>query len=227
VFAAMCRFTQGAAHGADQAGSTIACRRTNAAAWAQTVTFAGKTMPPQSGLQQMCLEMRPELKRFLLARGCGPSDADDVLQDLYIRIETTTTGPIRTPRAYLYQMANNLAHTRRRTEKRRQARDAGWIDAHQSADEADKTPDAETALGDRDELARVEAHLRALPERTAFIFRQYRIEGVSQKAIADELGISLSAVEKHLQRAYKAVVAIREERDGFAATSAPQEGTDR
>lgn len=191
------------------------------------MTSAGESVPPQSGLQQMCLAMRPELKRFLLARGCGQADADDLLQDLYIRIETTTTGPIRTPRAYLYQMANNMAHTRRRTETRRQARDADWIDARQCGDEADRTPDPETALGDRDELARVEAHLRALPERTAFIFRQYRIEGASQRAIADELGISLSAVEKHLQRAYKAILAIRQEQEAAFTVPAPQQGRDR
>lgn len=193
-----------------------------------TLTSAGKIVPPQSGLQQMCLAMRPELKRFLLARGCGAADADDLLQDLYIRIETSTMGPIRTPRAYLYQMANNMAHTRRRTETRRQARDADWIDARRSGDEADTTPDPETALGDRDELARVEAHLRALPERTAFIFRQYRIEGASQKAIAQELGISLSAVEKHLQRAYKAVLAIRQDQDAvFGGLAPPRQGEDR
>jgi len=184
-------------------------------------------VPPQSGLQQMCLAMRPELRRFLLARGCGPADADDLLQDLYIRIETTITGPIRTPRAYLFQMVNNMAHTRRRTEMRRQARDADWLDVRQGGDEADRTPTAEAVLGDRDELARVEAHLRALPERTAFIFRQYRLEGASQKAIADDLGISLSAVEKHLQRAYKAVLAIRHGQDPDLAMPAPQQGRDR
>ncbi|WP_138921377.1 sigma factor-like helix-turn-helix DNA-binding protein, partial [Novosphingobium pentaromativorans] len=52
-----------------------------------------------------------------------------------------------------------------------------------------------------------------LPDRTAWIFRQYRIEGQSQRDIAHELGISLSAVEKHLQRAYKAVLSLRSRLD--------------
>jgi RNA polymerase sigma-70 factor (ECF subfamily) len=69
--------------------------------------------------------------------------------------------------------------------------------------------------------------LRALPERTAFIFRQYRVEGASQKAIADELGISLSAVEKHLQRAYKAVLAVRLRQDMALPMPDPQQGRDR
>jgi RNA polymerase sigma-70 factor (ECF subfamily) len=178
----------------------------------------GEEQRAQSGLRQLCLGMRPELRRFLLARGYGHADADDLLQDLFIKLETTTTGPIRTPKAYLYQTLNNMAHTRRRTELRRQARDADWIGARHGADEADKTPGPEIILADRDELARVEAQLRALPERTATIFRQYRIEGASQKAIAQELGISLSAVEKHLQRAYKAVLVIRHSHDTAPAS---------
>ncbi|MDD3800558.1 MAG: sigma-70 family RNA polymerase sigma factor, partial [Novosphingobium sp.] len=110
--------------------------------------------------------------------------------------------------AYLYQMLNNLAHTRRRAEKRRQARDASWLEGRQEG-EADRAPNAEAVMASRDELARVEAQLRVLPERTAHVFRQYRVEGVPQKDIAQDLGISVSAVEKHLQRAYKAVLQIR------------------
>jgi RNA polymerase sigma-70 factor (ECF subfamily) len=176
------------------------------------MTSSGNELPAQAGLKQLCLSLRGELTRFLRARGNSDADAEDLLQDLFIRIETSTTGPIRAPRAYLYQTLNNMAHTRRRTETRRQARDADWIDARDHGYEVDKTPDAETTLADRDELARVEAHLAALPERTSFVFRQYRIEGSSQKAIAQELGISLSAVEKHLQRAYRAVLEIRRNR---------------
>ncbi|WP_260928081.1 RNA polymerase sigma factor [Novosphingobium sp. 9] len=167
------------------------------------------------GLQQLSLEMRADLRRFLLARGMAASDAEDLLQDMFLALGKVETGPVRSPRAYLYQMANNMAHSRRRVEVRRQARDARWLD-HRTAsppgaepDRADLAPDPEAAALARDHLARVEHELAQLPERTAYIFRQYRIEGVAQKIIARDLGISLSAVEKHLQSAYRAVLAIR------------------
>jgi DNA-directed RNA polymerase specialized sigma24 family protein len=48
-----------------------------------------------------------------------------------------------------------------------------------------------------------------LGDRTDLVFRRYRVEGRSQKEIAAELGISLSAVEKHLQKAYRALVDLR------------------
>lgn len=174
------------------------------------MTSQGEPVPADGGLRQLCLTMRPELRRFLMARGAGEADADDVLQDLFIRLETSVTGPVRSPRAYLYQMVNNMAHTRRRTETRRQARDAAWSDTAQAGEEQpDAAPDPETALLARDQLARVEAGLETLPERTAHVFRQFRIEGVSQKQIALDEGISVSAVEKHLQRAYRVVLDIR------------------
>lgn len=183
------------------------------------MTAQGQEVPVDAGLRQLCVALRGELRRFLLARRVAETDADDLLQDLFLRVETTVTGPIRSPRAYLYQMLNNMAHTWRRTETRQQARDAGWLEQgsdrplRAEEERADSAADPETALLARDHLARVNARLDSLPERTAYVFRQYRIEGVSQKVIANELGISLSAVEKHLQRAYHAVLEIRSQLD--------------
>ncbi len=65
----------------------------------------------------------------------------------------------------------------------------------------------------RDQLRRVDAVLDTLPERTAFAFRAVRIDGVPQKQIAAEMGISLSAVEKHLQRGYRAVLDFKQRLD--------------
>jgi RNA polymerase sigma-70 factor (ECF subfamily) len=67
---------------------------------------------------------------------------------------------------------------------------------------------------DRNLLAQVDVTLREMPERTADIVRRYRLEGQSQKVIAEEIGISLSAVEKHLQRAYRVLLALRCEIEG-------------
>lgn len=195
------------------------------------MTSRGEEVPVDSGLRQLCLTLRPELRRFLMARRVGEADADDLLQDLFLRLETSVTGPIRSPRAYLYQMLNNMAHTRRRTEARQQARDAQWLDAPTGVagvemEMPDLAPGPEATLLARDHLARVEARLGKLPERTAHVFRQYRIEGVSQKTIARDLGISLSAVEKHLQRAYAAVLEIRSRLDpgGMGRSAAGQTG---
>lgn len=173
------------------------------------------------GLRQVFMTMRRDLTRFLIARGAGAADAEDLAQDLFIKIEGLTSGPIAQPRAYLYQMAHNLLLDRRRAEARRTKRDEAWVGADTSAiAEIDERPSAETTLIARDRLRRIDAALDTLPERTAAAFRRFRIDGAPQRDIASEFGISVSAVEKHLQRAYKAVLDAQRQID--AETSDPR-----
>src|SRR3954469_5291670 len=80
----------------------------------------------ETGLTQLLGEMRSELLRFMLARGCNPAEVEDLLQDLYVKLTSIRTGPVSNPRAYLYQMANNLLHDNRRGRRRQQERDDHW-----------------------------------------------------------------------------------------------------
>lgn len=163
-------------------------------------------------MRQLLVEMRDELERFMLTRRCDPTEVDDLLQDLFVKVTTVKTGPVGNPRAYLYQMANNLLLDRRRGRQRQARRDDSWARSQFGQDlREDPAASPERVAMDRDLLAQVEAALREMPERTAEIVRRYRLEGQSQKAIAEEIGISLSAVEKHLQRAYRVLLTLRSE----------------
>jgi RNA polymerase sigma-70 factor (ECF subfamily) len=162
------------------------------------------------GLRAAILEYRTALLRFLIARRVPPDEAEDVLQDLFVKLETHPIGPVAEPRAYLYRMAENLLLDRRRSAGRRAGREQAWTTAQLgSKREADDRPSAEHVLISRERLAIVSGALAALPERTIMIFRRFRIDGVQQKQIAAELGISVSAVEKHLQKAYQIVVEVQ------------------
>lgn len=157
---------------------------------------------------------RPALRRFLRARLRNDDGADDVLQDLWMKIRGLDAGPILEPLAYIYGMAENSVLDRKRAAGRRTARELDWTEtqiAGTLASPADAAPSAERILVARDYLRRVNARLDGLPERTAFIFRAVRIDGRPQKELAANLGISLSAIEKHLQRAYREIVAVRDE----------------
>ena len=159
------------------------------------------------GLQAAALAYRAELMRFLGARGASADEAEDILQDLYVKLCTLRIAPVAEPRAYLYRMTANLLFDRRRTAARRSARERLWAEAGPALEEQiDEQPTVEQEMGAREELAIVSRALAALPERTGEILRRYRVDGESQKEIAAQLGISLSAVEKHLQRAYRVVV---------------------
>jgi RNA polymerase sigma-70 factor (ECF subfamily) len=136
-----------------------------------------------------------------------PEEAEDILQDLVVKLASHGSGPVAEPRAYLYRMAENLLLDRIRSEGRRRGREKAWVAAQSGAAlDADDRPSAEQTLIARERLTMVSAALAALPERTLFVFRRYRIDGMPQRQIAGELGISLSAVEKHLQKAYQIVV---------------------
>jgi RNA polymerase sigma-70 factor (ECF subfamily) len=166
-----------------------------------------------TGLEAVFLNHRAPLLRFLRARGAGDS-AEDLLQELWIKASSSVTGPIAEPLAYLYRAANNLMLDRRRSELRSARRDQDWSDATGGAlFGVSDAPSGERMLIAREMLEAAEAALQALGDRTELVFRRFRVEGVSQRQIADELGISLSAVEKHLQKAYRALVEVRRRLD--------------
>jgi len=161
------------------------------------------------GLAAIAIRNRPALIRFLEARGAGV-DAEDLFQELWMRAETVLSGPIAEPLAYLYRMADNLMLDRRRAAQRRIRRDDQWnAVTGGNAGGASDQPSAEQILLARERLRAVDAKLASLGERTAAIFRRYRIDGIRQQDIAPEFGISLSSVEKHLQKAYAALANLR------------------
>jgi RNA polymerase sigma-70 factor (ECF subfamily) len=169
-------------------------------------------MTVADGLEAVFMANRMALARFLRARLRGDGDSDDVLQDLWVKLQKIETGPVAEPLAYLYRMAENLVLDRRRSAVRRSNRETEWTRGQIDGEigmAVDGQPSAERTLIARDHMRRVDAALEALPERTAFAFRAVRIDGTPQKEIAANMGVSLSAVEKHLQRAYRVVLEVQ------------------
>ena len=158
--------------------------------------------PRPAGLQAVFLDMRPMLTRLLTARLGGREEAEDALQDMWLKLDQPLKGPVAQPQAYLYRMAANLATDRRVASRRGQARDAAWLDVQPGAHEL---PSAERELIDRDRLRRVQTIMDEMPPRMSEALRMFRLDERPQKEIAARLGISVSGVEKLLQRAYRAL----------------------
>lgn len=161
------------------------------------------------GLQAYALAERHKLLRFLAARGAG-DEAEDLLHELWQRISSVSAQPVADPMAYLFRAAENLIRDQRRSRTSREKRQYDW---HESAVEPEEQPSGERVLIARERLRAVEAELDRLGPRVAAIFRAYRIEGISQAVIARDHGISLSSVEKDLQKAYRAIAALRQKLD--------------
>ncbi len=157
------------------------------------------------GLQRVVIVERRRLLRFLAARGAG-DDAEDLLHDLWQRVAAGPGHPVADPMSYLFRAAENLIRDRRRSAVSRERRQFDW---HETSISPQEEPQGERVLIARERLREANAALAALGPRVEQVFRRYRLEGVGQAVIARELGISLSSVEKDLQKAYRALAQVK------------------
>ncbi|PXA83464.1 RNA polymerase subunit sigma-70 [Nostoc sp. 3335mG] len=163
------------------------------------------------GLQAILLANRATLLRFVSARGAG-DEAEDVLQELWIKLSAAPTGPIANPLSYLFRAAENLMRDRHRASRQAILRDTAWDDSNSPAlPGISDAPTGERVLLAREQLVRVEAALAAIGDRARDVFRLHRIEGLAQRDIATRLEVSLSTVESDMRKAYRAVADARED----------------
>ena len=167
-----------------------------------------------SGLEEVFLANRERLLRFLKARGAGDA-SEDLLQDVWLKIAARDSGPIASPLSYLFRMADLLMIDRYRASSQARRRENDWIDLHGGAvPGVSDAPSAERHLIGQDYARLVEQVLAGLaPPRVAIVFRMHRIDGVPQRQIASDLGVSLSTVESDLRKAYQALAELKERLD--------------
>lgn len=160
-------------------------------------------------LEQAYLAHRPRLLRFLAARGAGDA-AEDLLQEVWLRLAAAPDPEAAAGFGYMMRTADRLMIDRYRAQRQAVLRDRAWAEVQPGlADNIAPAPDAERTIAARQQVAAVETALAALGQRAAAMFRRHRIDGVPQRQIADEFGVSLSTVESDLRRAYRALADIR------------------
>lgn len=163
---------------------------------------------PESGLAEVYRQQRVKLLRFLVARTGDPLEAEDVVQELWIRISTSKSGPITNESAYLFRVAHNLVLDRVRERKRRATREKNWSTTQHgplsvSGEIADDRESIAEEVEARDEAARLASAIATLPDGARRVLRLHKIEGLSHGEVAAALGISKSGVEKHMAVAMK------------------------
>ncbi|QJU56513.1 sigma-70 family RNA polymerase sigma factor [Sphingomonas sp. AP4-R1] len=151
---------------------------------------------------------RADLLRFLIARTGDRGEAEDLLQELWIKVRQSAGAPVANGRAYLYRIAQNMVVDRLRESQRRSRRERLWSDeatGHQPSgvETADVRRNAEEAILDREEIAQLASAIATLPEGARRAFELHKIEGLSHADVAARLGISKSGVEKHMAVAMK------------------------
>ncbi|HKR92938.1 RNA polymerase sigma factor [Novosphingobium sp.] len=149
---------------------------------------------------------RPALKAFFLRRLQNRSEAEDLTQEVLIRVLEQGTGR---GDSYVFQIAQNLLIDRQRRSAVRDRYRAATI----AEQDRHRDPlDAHRILQEQEQLTIAMAALAALPERTRAIFILYRFEKISQGDIAMAYGISASAVKQQVAKAMATIArALKEE----------------
>ena len=151
------------------------------------------------------------LGRFLSARLSDRQEAEDILQELYIKLSgIDAPDDLRDPVAYLYRMALNLARDHRRERQRARKREADWVDTRSTivgSETISDAPSAEAGYAAKQRIAAVRAVLDELSPQCRRAFVLHKFEGLSHEEVAQRTGITRSTVEKHMRTALKHLVA--------------------
>lgn len=156
------------------------------------------------------LERRADLERYFRVRLRSVEAAQDLVQDIYLKIVRRPAEPVDNPTAFLYRLGTNLMLDRLKRERRQVRRAEAWRELHgeQTGGEtlADD-PSADDALAARQRLEHIIAAVKELPPPVQQAFRLHKLEGLSHAETAAAMGVSRSSIEKYLMASLKRIIA--------------------
>lgn len=151
-----------------------------------------------SPILQAFLDNERGLKRFLNRFLPRQQDVDDVAQETFLRaFAAEADQEVRDPRAFLYKVARNLALNER---SRLSTRLTGAIEDFPDPSVLGQKDQVtgEQMLEGREKLAIFADAVARLPDQCRRVFLLRKVQGLSQREVAAQLGISESTVEKHV-----------------------------
>jgi RNA polymerase sigma-70 factor (ECF subfamily) len=149
-----------------------------------------------------------KLRRLLRSRGRSIDDTEDLIQEAFLRLQVYCRDKdVAQTEAFLVRTALNLS-----IDQHRRATTAalvpGGLDSLQLIDPS-PSPDVVCAAQER--LQHMRLGLANLSPRQREVFLLNRVEGYSFVQIAQQLGLSMSMVEKHAAKAILAMTNWMEE----------------
>jgi len=136
-----------------------------------------------------------DLRAFLRSRVSSDADADDLLQDVFVRVYQNSGSLRQAERveSWVYQIARNAVADFYRRQ------------APRPAQPVEDVADPKTVCGGSDNqnhavAAWLSLMIEMIPPALRDALRMYEIEGLPQAEIASRLGISLSAAKSRVQR---------------------------
>ncbi|MDB5452391.1 MAG: polymerase sigma-70 factor, subfamily [Caulobacteraceae bacterium] len=160
-----------------------------------------------SRLFQVFLEKRENLLLFLAARTRSMAAAEDLVQELYLKLASVDeTSEVKAPVALLYRMAANLLVDHARSAQRSSRRSAQWrLETRTTFGGEDivEEPAADELIVARQRVRQLAEAVAALPPQMGRAFRLHKLEGLSQAQTAEAMGVSRKMIEQHIQAAVR------------------------
>ena len=142
-----------------------------------------------------------EIRNFIYYRSGNLAQAEDLVQEAFAKLwENCRKVPAGKARSFLYTVARNAFLNQVERENVR----LKFGKEQTAKDQDQQTP--QFILEEKEFLERLEKAIGSLPEQQRVVFLMNRIDKKKYREIAEELGISVKAVEK---RMHKALAALR------------------
>lgn len=144
---------------------------------------------------------RDGLRRYLLRRLRSREEADDIAQEVYLRLlRVTEAHSVQHPQAYIYRVASNVLHEFALHRNKEIVAFDSEIAEHAANEWADErsADDSYERSGREHRLAAVIEKLPPMQRAVLVLAKQL---GLSHAEIAAKLGISINTTRVHLYRA--------------------------
>lgn len=149
---------------------------------------------------------RQAVRAWLVARFPSLTDVDDLVQESLARLlRARAAGPIRSARAFLFTTARNLALDAVR--RQRVVRFEPITEFEESSILADGA-DVFATVAKQQEIEILTEAIQSLPDRCRQIFTLRTAFGLTQRQIAERLGVSESTVEKQMAQGIRRCAAF-------------------
>lgn len=134
-----------------------------------------------------------DLRSYLRGRFPSHTDLDDLVQESYARLfRAHASGPIACARAFLFVTARNLALNCLRRRVRERADEPTELDVTCIVDE---NTEVRESIARTEDLGLLLQAIQSLPNRCRQIITLRKVYGLSQREVAERLGISERTVE--------------------------------
>ena len=158
-----------------------------------------------SSVSTAFVENNAFLKNFLKRFFCRAEDIEDVAQETYLKAyhAEQKTG-VDQPKAYLFRIAKNIALNEL---NRKSHQMTVYIEDRLASIPLDGKDNPEEELDAQQSVRLYYEAVEALPAKCRKVFLLRKVNGMRHQEIANHLGITLSAVEKHLRNGTKSCKA--------------------